>query len=77
MKPKFKSTANVATNLSKETTPISTPASTKPSTQVTPQPQVPAKSFEDWQNDVYSHILQVTLDVCSLYININIYITVV
>ncbi|CAO3618750.1 unnamed protein product [Cunninghamella echinulata] len=43
VKPKFKSTASSATNLSKETTPISTPVSTKPSTQVTPQPQVPAK----------------------------------
>ncbi|KAI8332412.1 hypothetical protein BC941DRAFT_130402 [Chlamydoabsidia padenii] len=53
VKPKFRSTT-------KPSSPIS-PVSTTPAAKPTP-PQVPAKSFEEWQNDVYSRILQVTLD---------------
>lgn len=34
--------------------PVSTPAKTA----------VPAKSFEDWQNDALTRILQVSLTVC-------------
>ncbi|RUS31621.1 ubiquitin elongating factor core-domain-containing protein [Jimgerdemannia flammicorona] len=42
---------------SKPTTPAVTPAPTP-----TPKPAAPAKSFEDWQNEALSRILQVTLN---------------
>lgn len=32
----------------------------------------PAKSFEDWQNDVLSRILQVTLNVSALFFKKNV-----
>ncbi|CAI2184476.1 10404_t:CDS:10 [Funneliformis geosporum] len=34
-------------------------------TSVSPKPKQPVKSFEDWQNDVISKILQITLDKSS------------
>ncbi|CDH50642.1 ubiquitin conjugation factor e4 [Lichtheimia corymbifera JMRC:FSU:9682] len=60
--------------------PVATPAnpatpkspapatSTPPSKPVpSPTPKAPAKSFEDWQNEVLSRILQVTLNLDTVY----------
>ncbi|KAI8081622.1 ubiquitin elongating factor core-domain-containing protein [Halteromyces radiatus] len=69
VKPKFRSTVTSSTspqNTSTVTTSTS-PAETKNRITSTPTVQAPAKSFEEWQNDAYSRILQVTLDPNAVY----------
>ncbi|ORX56341.1 hypothetical protein DM01DRAFT_1334813 [Hesseltinella vesiculosa] len=50
-------------------TPVTTSAVSSPSTtSPTPStPQQPAKSMEDWTNEIYARILQVTLDPGAVY----------